>query len=172
MPYKAFVLTSSDSGYAGERQDLSGPLAMELLRAAGWEIAGYALLPDDRDMLADKLREVCDSGEAQLLITTGGTGFSPRDNTPEATIAVCQRLCPGIPEAMRAESLRITPMGCLSRETAGIRGNTLIINLPGSKKAATENFSAVIRAVGHGLAVLRGDSGDCAGLHKGGDGHG
>ena len=109
MPYKAFVLTSSDSGYAGEREDLSGPLAMEMLRGAGWEIAGYALLPDDRTMLADKLKEVCDSGEAELLITTGGTGFSRRDCMPEATADAAERMVPGIPEAMRWYSLQITP---------------------------------------------------------------
>ena len=156
MPYKAFVLTSSDSGYAGEREDLSGPLAMEMLRGAGWEIAGYALLPDDRALLADKLREVCDSGEAELLITTGGTGFSKRDCMPEATEDAAERMVPGIPEAMRWYSLQITPRAMLSRAAAGIRGNTLIVNLPGSPKAVRENLSAILDTLEHAVHMMQG----------------
>ena len=156
MSYKAFVLTSSDSGYAGEREDLSGPLAMDMLREAGWEIAGYALLPDDRLRLADKLREVCDGGEADLLITTGGTGFSKRDCMPEATADAAERMVPGIPEAMRWYSLQITPRAMLSRAAAGIRGNTLIVNLPGSPKAVKENLSAILDTLEHAVHMMRG----------------
>ena len=156
MPYKVFVLTSSDSGYAGEREDLSGPLAMEMLRGAGWEIAGYALLPDDRTMLADKLKEVCDSGEAELLITTGGTGFSRRDCMPEATADAAERMVPGIPEAMRWYSLQITPRAMLSRAAAGIRRNTLIVNLPGSPKAVRENLGFILPSLEHAIEMMRG----------------
>lgn len=156
MPYKAFVLTSSDSGFAGEREDLSGPLAMDMLREAGWEIAGYALLPDDRERLADKLREVCDSGEADLLVTTGGTGFSKRDCMPEATADAAERMVPGIPEAMRWYSLQITPRAMLSRAAAGIRGSTLIVNLPGSPKAVKENLSAILETLEHAVHMMRG----------------
>ena len=156
MPYKAFVLTSSDSGFAGEREDLSGPLAMDMLREAGWEIAGYALLPDDRERLADKLREVCDSGEADLLVTTGGTGFSKRDCMPEATADAAERMVPGIPEAMRWYSLQITPRAMLSRAAAGIRGSTLIVNLPGSPKAVRENLSAILDTLEHAVHMMQG----------------
>ena len=154
MPYKAFVLTSSDSGFAGEREDLSGPLAMEMLRGAGWEIAGYALLPDDRALLADKLREVCDSGEAELLITTGGTGFSKRDCMPEATADVLEREIRAIPVAMWVEGLKVTPNAMLSRAVAGTRGSSLIVNLPGSEKAARENLTAVLGALEHALHMI------------------
>ena len=170
--YTAAVITVSDKGSQGLREDTSGPALVRMLEDRGYEVVYTALVPDEKEQIARELLACADEQGIALVLTTGGTGFSPRDVTPEATEAVLERRAPGIPEVMRAESMRITPMGCLSRETAGIRGRTLIINLPGSKKAATENFSAVIRAVGHGLAVLRGDSGDCAGLHKGGDGHG
>ena len=156
MSKRVFVLTSSDSGYAGEREDLSGPLAIELLREAGWELSGYALLPDDRELLAEKLREVCDSGTAELLITTGGTGFSPRDCMPEATADAAERMVPGIPEAMRGYSLQITPRAMLSRAAAGIRGGTLIVNLPGSPKAVRENLSAILGTLDHAVSMMRG----------------
>ena len=156
MGYRFFVLTSSDSGYAGEREDLSGPLAASILREAGWEPAGYALLPDERQLLADKLREVCDSGEADLLLTTGGTGFSPRDCMPEATADAAERMVPGIPEAMRWYSLQITPRAMLSRAAAGIRKNTLIVNLPGSPKAVRENLSAILDTLEHAVHMMRG----------------
>lgn len=156
MSYRAFILTSSDSGYAGEREDISGPTAAEMLREAGWEIAGYALLPDDRELLASRLREVCDSGEADLLITTGGTGFSPRDCMPEVTAEVAERMVPGIPEAMRFYSLQITPRAMLSRAAAGIRANTLIVNLPGSPKAVRENLGAILGTLEHAMHMLAG----------------
>jgi molybdenum cofactor synthesis domain-containing protein len=156
MSYRAFVLTSSDSGFAGEREDVSGPTAMELLRGAGWEIVGYALLPDDHRQLTQKLCQVCDSGEAELLITTGGTGFSARDCMPEATADAAERMVPGIPEAMRWYSLQITPRAMLSRAAAGIRKNTLIVNLPGSPKAVRENLGAILDTLEHAVHMMRG----------------
>ena len=147
MKYTAAVITVSDKGAKGEREDTSGPALVALLTENGYAVEYTALVPDE---IADIQRELllcADEKRLHLVLTTGGTGFSPRDITPEATEGVIERRCPGIPEAMRAESMRITPMGCLSRETAGIRGKTLIINLPGSKKASTENFSAVIAPV-------------------------
>ncbi len=161
--FTAAVITISDKGFAGQREDTSGPALCDMLREAGWQIVHTALLPDDQAMIQKELIACADEKDISLVLTTGGTGFSPRDVTPEATLAVVQRLAPGIPEAMRAESMKITPHGCLSRETAGIRGGTLIINLPGSKKASTENFSAVIKPVRHGVEMLRSQgSADCA----------
>lgn len=156
MRKRVYVLTSSDSGYAGEREDISGPTAQKMLEEAGWECVGYALLPDDREQLTDKLREVCDSGEADLLITTGGTGFSARDCMPEATADVSERMVPGIPEAMRWYSLQITPRAMLSRAAAGIRKNTLIVNLPGSPKAVKENLGAILPALDHAVQMMLG----------------
>ena len=156
MSYRAYVLTSSDSGYAGEREDISGPTAQKMLEEAGWEIAGYALLPDDFDALSAKLRELCDSEAADLLITTGGTGFSARDCMPEVTAAVSERAVPGIPEAMRWYSLQITPRAMLSRAAAGIRRNTLIVNLPGSPKAVRENLGFILPSLEHAIEMMRG----------------
>ena len=161
--FTAAVITVSDKGFRGEREDTSGPALCEMLRGQGWEVAYTAIVPDDKDAIMRELTACADEKGIALVLTTGGTGFSPRDVTPEATLAVVERLCPGIPEAMRAESMKITPHGCLSRETAGIRGGTLIINLPGSKKASTENFSAVIEPVRHGVEMMRSaGSADCA----------
>ena len=154
--FRFYVLTSSDSGYAGQREDISGPTAAAMLREAGWEQTGYALLPDERQLLAEKLREVCDSGAADLLITTGGTGFSTRDCMPEVTAEVSERMVPGIPEAMRWYSLQITPRAMLSRAAAGIRKNTLIVNLPGSPKAVRENLSAILPTLEHAIRMLQG----------------
>lgn len=156
MPYKAFVLTSSDSCHAGTREDLSGPAAMDLLREAGYEIAGYALLPDEFSLLTEKLITVCDSGEAELLITTGGTGFSPRDCMPEATLAAAEREVPGIPEAMRWYSLQVTPRAMLSRAAAGIRKDTLIVNLPGSPKAVRECLGFILPTLEHAIRMMQG----------------
>ena len=156
MPYKAFVLTSSDSCHAGTREDLSGPAAMDLLREAGYEIAGYALLPDEFSLLTEKLITVCDSGEAELLITTGGTGFSPRDCMPEATLAAAEREVPGIPEAMRWYSLQVTPRAMLSRAAAGIRKDTLIVNLPGSPKAVRECLGFILPTLEHAIRMMEG----------------
>ncbi len=165
MEYTAAVITVSDKGARGEREDTSGPALVNLLEDNGYTVVYTSMVPDEIDEIRRELTHCADELGLWLVLTTGGTGFSKRDVTPEATEGVIEKRVPGIPEAMRAESMRITPMGCLSRETAGIRGETLIINLPGSKKASTENFSAVVKPVRHGLEILRGVSHDCAALH-------
>ena len=162
--YHAAVLTVSDRGFRGERSDEGGPLVAELLKNAGYHVAVTAIVPDEQAQIEEKLREIADSGEVQLLVTTGGTGFAPRDVTPEATLAVCDSLTPGIPEAMRYASLQVTPRAMLSRAQAGIRKGTLIINLPGSPKAARENLDAVLPSLSHGLEMLSGRPSDCARL--------
>lgn len=163
MSYKAGVITISDKGFRGERIDTSGPAICAMLEAEGIEVCYTALVPDEAEMIQTELIKCADELKIPLVLTTGGTGFSPRDITPEATLAVVERPTPGIPEAMRAESLKITPRGCLSRSAAGIRGRTLIINLPGSEKAAKENLCAVLTAVAHGLDMLASSgSADCA----------
>lgn len=161
--YTAAVITVSDKGYLGQREDTSGPNLCEILKKNGYDVAHTAMVPDDSAMIQEELKKCADQLGIALVLTTGGTGFSPRDITPEATMAVVERPTPGIPEAMRAESMRITPKGCLSRSAAGIRGRTLIINLPGSKKASAENILAVLPALDHGLEMLLGaGSADCA----------
>ncbi len=163
MSYTAAVITVSDKGYRGEREDTSGPNLCRLLKERGYEVGHCALVPDDMDMIKAELINCADKLGLALILTTGGTGFSPRDITPEATMAVVERPTPGIPEAMRAESMKITPRGCLSRSAAGIRGRSLIVNLPGSRKAAEENLLAVIEPLNHGLEMLRGrGSANCA----------
>ena len=163
MSYTAAVITVSDKGFRGERADASGPLLCELLREKGYDVVYTSVVPDEFDAIRAELIRCADEKEIALVLTTGGTGFSPRDITPESTMAVVERPTPGIPEAMRAESMRITPKGCLSRSAAGIRKRTLIINLPGSPKAAGENIMAVIDPVQHGLEMLYSQgSADCA----------
>ena len=162
--YHAAVLTVSDRSFRGERPDAGGPLVAELLKNGGYEVTITAIVPDEQAQIEEKLRQIADSGEVQLLVTTGGTGFAPRDVTPEATLEVCDRLTPGIPEAMRYASMQVTSRAMLSRAQAGIRKGTLIINLPGSPKAAKENLEAVLPAIGHGLEMLSGRPADCAKL--------
>ena len=154
MSYTAAVITVSDKGYRGEREDTSGPNLVKILTEKGFEVAYTSIVPDEPEMIKEQLVKCADELKIALVLTTGGTGFSPRDITPEATMEVVERLTPGIPEAMRAESMKITPKGCLSRSAAGIRGRSLIINLPGSKKASAENSLAVIDPVAHGLDML------------------
>ena len=163
MEYTAAVLTISDKGSQGLREDRSGPAIAEMLEKDGWTVTARAMVPDDYEAIRSQLIAWCDGGQACLVLTTGGTGFSKRDVTPEATLAVVERPTPGIPEAMRAESMRITPRGCLSREAAGIRGETLIVNCPGSEKAARECLGAVLPALRHGVEILRGAAGECGG---------
>lgn len=160
--YRAAVITVSDRCARGERQDEGGPLVAGLLRDAGYEVVLTAIVPDEQKDIEAALIEAADSGAAELIVTTGGTGFAPRDVTPEATKAVCEKMTPGIPEAMRAASMKITPRGMLSRAEAGIRKKSLILNLPGSPKAARENLEAVIGAIDHGLQMLGGRPQDCA----------
>lgn len=163
MSYTAAVITISDKGYRGERADTSGPALCAMLKEAGYNVVHTSIIPDDRDMIKTELLLCADEQKVALVLTTGGTGFSPRDITPEATLEVIERRIPGIPEAMRAESMRITPRGCLSRGIAGIRGRSLIVNLPGSEKAVRENLAPVLDALGHGVKMLRSNgSADCA----------
>ena len=162
--YTAAVITISDKGYLGQREDTSGPNLVRILQEKDFRVVYTAMIPDDREMIQAELCKCADELGIALVLTTGGTGFSPRDITPEAAMAVIERPTPGIPEAMRAESMRITPKGCLSRSAAGIRKGTLIINLPGSKKASQENILAVIDAVDHGLEMLQSaGSANCGG---------
>lgn len=163
--FRAAVITASDKGYAGEREDVSGAVVKEMLTEAGYEVIHYAVLPDDRKMLAGELRRLCDSGGLELILTTGGTGFSPRDCTPEATMDVAERIAPGIAEAMRAQSMKITDRAMLSRAVAVLRGETLIVNLPGSPKAVRENLACILPALAHGLAILTGRDSECGKAH-------
>jgi len=155
------IVTSSDSGYNGRREDLSGPVIRELTESAGYQVVYQEIFPDDRAILERELTELCDGGKADLILTTGGTGFAPRDVMPEATQAVTERAVPGIPEAMRAYSLQITGRAMLSRASAGIRGRTLIVNLPGSPKAVRECLEYILPHLRHGLEILLEQAGDC-----------
>ena len=159
--FTAKVITVSDRCAAGEAEDKSGPVVVEMLAAAGYTLLNSALTSDEPGAIEAALLAAVEE-DAALIVTTGGTGFSPRDNTPEVTLRVCERPVPGIPEAMRYASLQITPRAMLSRAAAGIRGRSLIVNLPGSPKAAKENLEAVLPALEHGLLMLRGGRQDCA----------
>ena len=156
------IITASDSGYRGEREDLSGPLIKEIVEANGYEVVHYIMLPDDEDMLSEEMKRIADGKLADLIVTTGGTGFSKRDCMPEATMAITERSVPGIPEAIRAYSMQFTKRAMLSRATAGIRKNTLIVNLPGSPKAVRESLEFIISELGHGLEILSGEATNCA----------
>jgi molybdenum cofactor synthesis domain-containing protein len=160
--YRLGIITASDKGSRGEREDLSGPVIRAIAEAAGYRVVSYTILPDERDQIEAELKTLCDGGEVDLILTTGGTGFSPRDCMPEATQAVAERIVPGIPEAMRLNSLGITKRAMLSRAAAVIRGRTLIVNLPGSPKAVRENLEYVIDELKHGLDILTGRDGECA----------
>lgn len=163
MAYTACIITVSDKGSRGERVDTAGPTLAKILSAAGYDILYTNIVPDELDMIEAELLKCADDLKANLVLTTGGTGFSPRDITPEATKAVIERETPGVPELMRAESMKITPHGCLSRSIAGIRKRTLIVNLPGSEKGAKENLEAVLKPLGHGIKMLMSEgSAECA----------
>lgn len=154
LNYTAAIITVSDKGAIRERVDTSGPALRAILEKENWEIIYTTIIPDDFQQIQTELIKCSDELHASLILTTGGTGFSPRDITPEATKAVIERETPGIPELMRAESMKITPNGCLSRSVAGIRGASLIVNLPGSEKAATENLLAALKPIRHGVDML------------------
>ena len=160
--FKASVITVSDKGSRGEREDTAGPLAAQMLRAAGYEVIAHSVVPDEQGLIEQELRRHADELDANLIITSGGTGFSKRDVTPEATIAVCERMAPGIPEAMRAYCLSITNRAMLSRAAAGLYHDALIVNLPGSPKAVRENLEPVLPALEHGLQMLLGAKNECA----------
>ena len=155
-PFTAAVITLSDRAFRKEREDRSGPVIRDILCENGYDVVEMILLPDGEALLKRNLIRLADQRQVNVIFTTGGTGFGPRDLTPEATCAVCHRMAPGIAEAMRAESMKITKHAMLSRAVAGIRGATLIINLPGSPKACRENLDVVLPALKHGLGLLRG----------------
>ena len=159
--WKAAVVTLSDKGYAGDREDKSGPLLYNMLEEAGYEVTEVRLLPDEQKMIEQCLCELADEKKVDLIATTGGTGFAPRDCTPEATFAVATKNAPGIAEAMRLASLQVTPRAMLSRGASVIRNQTLIINFPGSPKAVKESLEYVLPQLGHGLGILRGTDGEC-----------
>ena len=158
---QAAILTISDRGYRGKRTDTSGPLIRGILHKVGFNVVHLDILPDDQRLIEERLRYLADESCLDLLVTTGGTGVSPQDLTPEATVAVIHRQIPGMAEAMRAASLRQPPHAMLSRAVAGIRGQTLIINLPGSATAAQENLEAVFPAIEHALDKIQGDQTEC-----------
>ena len=160
--YRAGIVTLSDKGAAGEREDKSGAVIREILEAAGYEGAAQSLLPDEGEALKKELIRLSDQGQCDLVLTTGGTGFSRRDVTPEATMAVAERNAPGIAEAIRACSMTVTKRAMLSRGVSVIRGGTLIINLPGSPKAVRESLEYVLDTLPHGLDILSGRGGECA----------
>ena len=159
---RAAVVTVSDKGYAGLREDSSGPELCGLLRAMGAEVGEPRVVPDEQHLIEDILRALADGGEFDLVLTTGGTGLAPRDHTPEATLAVIDRAAPGFPEAMRAASMAITSRAMLSRAVAGVRGATLIINMPGSPKACREHFEVVAGGLPHAIETLTGRAHECA----------
>lgn len=157
----AAVLTISTKGFLGQRQDESGIIITTMLEEAGYMVTHRDLLPDNQQQIAEALTQLADAKTVNLIITTGGTGFSQSDVTPEATSSIIERFVPGIPEAMRRDSLQYTNRGILSRGVAGIRGYSLIINLPGSAKAVRENLSSVLPALKHGIQILIGEAHDC-----------
>ncbi|MDR2658431.1 MAG: molybdenum cofactor biosynthesis protein [Spirochaetaceae bacterium] len=159
--YRVGIITASDKGARGEREDTSAAVIRELVSVKGYEVVSYKILSDEQRLLEDEMKRLADGGLADLILTTGGTGFSPRDCTPEAALAVASRLAPGIAEAMRRYSLDVTPRAMLSRAVSVIRRSSLIVNLPGSPKAVNESLSSVIDSLRHGLDILTGTSGEC-----------
>ena len=157
------IITISDKGSKGERVDASGPAIEEMIKPIGGRVEKYVIVPDERQDIKQAIIEMSDSLGLNLVLTTGGTGFSNRDVTPEATLEVIERHVPGIPEAMRARSLMVTPKAMLSRAQAGLRKQTLIINLPGSPKGVRENLEVIIPALKHGIEILTGQANECGG---------
>ncbi|MCX7884245.1 MAG: MogA/MoaB family molybdenum cofactor biosynthesis protein [Caloramator sp.] len=156
------ILTISDKGSKGEREDITGKNLKDLLESLNYSVEYYKIIPDEKEEIERELIYICDELKLNLILTNGGTGFSKRDVTPEATLSVIEKSAPGIAEAMRYNSLKITPKAMLSRATAGIRKDTLIINLPGSPKGALENFKSIMDAIPHGIDILTGKAKECA----------
>jgi molybdopterin adenylyltransferase len=159
---RVVIITVSDACSRGERKDESGETLIQLLTEMGAEIVATTIVPDDREPLAETIRAFADRADVNLVITTGGTGFSPRDNTPEATLAIIERAAPGLSEAMRMETLKQTPMAMISRGVCGIRSSALIINLPGSPKGVRESFAVIKPVLNHAIALLVGDPDDAS----------
>ena len=162
IAFRTAVMTMSDKGSRGEREDLSGPAIAEMVTAYGYRVVETLIIPDDQKIIEAELIRLADSGQVDLILTTGGTGFSPRDVTPEATMAVMTRNAPGIAEAMRALSMKYTKRAMLSRAASVIRGNTLIINMPGSPKAVRECLEEILDSVDHGLRIMTAKDSECA----------
>ena len=158
---KVAVITVSDKGYRGEREDRSGKYIVDYFKEKGWEISDYSIVPDEIDIIKDKLIDICDNEIAGLIITTGGTGFSARDITPEATEKVIERKVPGFSEIIRTEGQKKTPRAILSRGISGIRKRTLIVNLPGSIKGVKDSLELIYRPIPHGLDILTGRDAEC-----------
>jgi len=161
-PFRAAVVTLSDKASVGLRADTSGPLLVGLLADVGFAVDEPVVIPDDQALLEQLLAELADKGGVDLILTTGGTGLAPRDRTPEATMAVADRLVPGLAEAMRAASLSVTPHAMLSRAVAAVRKKTLIINMPGSPKACREHFAVIAPVLDHAMETMRGEAFECA----------
>lgn len=162
IKFRAGIITASDKGSKGEREDLSGPAIKEMIEQAGYETISMKVLPDDEDSIYGELVRLADECDVDVIFTTGGTGLSPRDNTPEATLRAATKNVPGIAEAIRAYSLSITPRAMLSRAVSVMRNDTLIINLPGSPKAVKESLEYILPSLGHGIMIMKGLDGECA----------
>ena len=158
---KIAVITVSDKGYRGEREDRSGKYIVDYFKENGWVVSDYAVVPDETDIIKDKLIDICDNEKANLIITTGGTGFSLRDVTPEATEEVIEKKVPGFSEMLRIEGQKKTPRAILSRGVSGIRKNTLIINIPGSIKGVKDSLELIYRSLPHGIDILAGRDAEC-----------
>ncbi len=158
---KVAIITISDKGFKGEREDRSGKYIADFFKEKGWEVAEYAIVPDEKDIISKKIADICDSGGANLVLTTGGTGFSSRDVTPEATKEVIEKDAPGFSELIRIEGQKKTPRAILSRGVSGIRKNTLIINLPGSIKGVKDSLELIYRPLPHGIDILAGRDSEC-----------
>lgn len=160
--FRAGIITASDKGSAGAREDLSGPAIVEMIEPAGYEVVSQKVLADDEETLYQEMVRLADEVKVDVIFTTGGTGLSPRDNTPEATMRAATKNVPGIAEAIRAYSLSITPRAMLSRAVSVMRNKTLIINLPGSPKAVRESLEYILPTLAHGIEIMKGEAGECA----------
>lgn len=160
--YRVGIITASDKGSKGERVDESGPKIKEIVSGFGYEVVYYKVLPDDKDTISSEMKQLCDENKVDLILTTGGTGFSKRDNTPEATLEIAEKLVPGISEAIRSYSMQFTKKAMLSRGVSVIRKETLIINMPGSPKAVRESMECIMPALNHGIDILKGSASECA----------
>ena len=159
--YRVGIITASDKGSKGERVDESGPKIKEIVSGFGYKVVYYKVLPDDKDIISNEMKRLCDENTVDLILTTGGTGFSKRDNTPEATLEIAEKLVPGISEAIRNYSMQFTKKAMLSRGVSAIRKETLIINMPGSPKAVIESMECIMPALNHGIDILKGSASEC-----------